>query len=277
MIGAIIGDVVGSRFEFNNHRSTKFKLFTENSFFTDDTVCTIATAEWIKQTDDYGLPSAKRYEALLRKWCLKYPNESYGGMFLRWLASENPKPYNSFGNGAGMRISPIGDIYGNLDAVLEYSDMVTGVTHNHPEGLKGARAIAHAQFMGREGKSKAEIKTTIEKVYDYDLSAKCDEIRAVNVFDETSPVTVPQAIIAFLESTDFESAIRLAISIGGDSDTIAAMTGGIAECFYQEIPRRMIFETMSRLPEEIRAVVYDHYHKLRLEQPAIFSDLYDVI
>ncbi|WP_010416091.1 ADP-ribosylglycohydrolase family protein [Anaerophaga thermohalophila] len=277
MIGAIIGDIVGSRFEFNNYRETDFELFTPESTFTDDTVCTTAVAEWIIQSSQKGVTSGERFAGILKDWCLRYPNESYGAQFSRWIASPEPfpKPYNSFGNGAAMRISPVGCYFSSLDSVYTASDMVTGVTHNHPEGMKGARAVAELMFLARRGATKKELKHLAEEKYKYDLSASCDEIRVTNEFDETCQVTVPQAITAFLESDDFESAIRLAVSVGGDSDTIAAITGGIAETFYKDISHELIGAAMARLPEDIRSVIYEFYEFLYLNDPITFGDIFN--
>lgn len=276
MIGAIIGDIVGSRFEFNNYRATDFELFTEKSKFTDDTVCTIAVAHWILVSSERGVTSAGRFATMLKEWCNKYPNESYGARFSKWIASPEPlpEPYNSFGNGAAMRISPVGDYFSSLDDTLHSSDMVTGVTHNHPEGIKGARAVAEAMFLARKGVGKEEMKSTIERTYGYDLSASCKTIRTYNQFDETCQVTIPQAIIAFLESRDFEDAIRLAVSIGGDSDTIAAITGGLAEVYYKNIPPAFIHEVKARLPEEMQEVLRDFYRKLSSNDEETFGGVF---
>lgn len=277
MLGAIIGDIVGSRFEFNNYRGTKFKLFTVDSTFTDDTVCTIAVADWLLFSGEKGITSGERFASMLKSWCLQYPNESYGASFLRWIASpENvPPPYNSFGNGAAMRISPIGCYFRDLEETMEYSDMVTEVTHNHPEGLKGARAVSEAMFLARRGATKEKIKNTIEEKYQYDLSATCSEIRDKNEFNETCQVTVPQAFSAFLESHDFESAIRLAVSIGGDSDTIAAITGGLAEVFYKDIPHDLIREAIIRLPVKMQEVLFDFYELISKKDYKTFGWIYN--
>ena len=257
MIGAIIGDIVGSRFEFNNYRSKDFEFFGSDCTFTDDTVCTVAVADWILNSHEYGLTSGQRASLIIQKWCIKYPGRGYGLMFLNWI--NDAKPYNSFGNGAGMRISPVGLFFDNETDLFKYSDMVTAISHNHPEGLKGARAIALCMFLGRSGSSKTEIKERISSEFGYNLNQKCDVISKTNTFDETCQVTVPQAITAFLESTDFEDAIRLAVSIGGDTDTIAAMTGAIAEAYYKEIPAQIIKHVLSILPPEMVKVISEFY------------------
>jgi type I restriction enzyme M protein len=245
LLGAIIGDIVGSRFEFNNYRKKDFELFTNDCKVTDDSIMTIAVAKAIMETEKLINPSSSRnrlddnYCLLLEKMAIKYmqkigrkyPDSGYGGMFSRWIFSDNPKPYNSFGNGAAMRISPVVYIASTECEVYKLSEVVTGVTHNHEEGLKGAEATAMAVYMARCGHSKDEIKNKIINNY-YPLDFTIDEIRNTYRFNETCQGTVPQAIEAFLESTSFEDAIRVAISVGGDSDTLAAITAGIAEAYY---------------------------------------------
>lgn len=253
MIGAIIGDIVGSRFEFNNHRSKDFDLFDDSSVFTDDTVCTIAVADWIMKSSDYGLTSSGRFADILQKWCNLYPDLTYGTSFRKWV--KNQKPYNSFGNGAAMRVSPVGLYCVGEKALFRYSDMVTSVSHNHPEGMKGARAVSLAVYLGNIGASKSTIKSRIESDFGYDLNFTCTSIREINKFDETCQVTVPQSLVCFLESTDFVDAIRLAVSIGGDSDTIAAITGSIAEAFYKKIPEELIDFALSKLTGDLLDVV----------------------
>lgn len=245
MIGAIIGDIVGSRFEFNNHRGKDFELFTDECEVTDDTIMTIAVAKAIMETEKLIDTSSGRdrsennYYSLLEKMAIKYmqeigrkyPHCGYGGMFFRWVFSNNPLPYNSFGNGAAMRISPVGFFAKSEEEVFRLSEAITGVTHNHSEGLKGAEATAIAIYMARTGKSKDDIRNNITSNY-YPLNFTIDGIRDTYQFNETCQKTVPQAIEAFLESDSFEDAIRTAISVGGDSDTLAAITGGIAEAYY---------------------------------------------
>ncbi len=241
IIGAIIGDIVGSRFEWANCRSTDFDFWTDRCTFTDDTVMTIAVADW--------LTIGSNLTGIMRDWGRDYPNRGYGGMFYRWLyEQEDDAPYNSFGNGAGMRVSPCGFFAQTLDEALELAKQSAEVTHNHPEGIKGAQAIASAIFLARIGKSKEEIKSFVEDTFHYDLNRTCDEIRPTYEFDETCQGSCPEAIIAFLESNDYESAIRLAISLGGDSDTIACMTGGIAAAYYG-VPDGMIEKAKKFLPD----------------------------
>lgn len=251
MLGAIIGDIVGSRFEFNNHRSTDFELFHKDCTFTDDTICTVAVAEWAMY------PISDLAETM-RYWCRKYPNPAggYGSSFRKWVFSESG-PYNSFGNGAAMRVSPCGWI-GNIDETITMAEISASVTHDHPEGIKGARCIADAIFRLRNGENKLELRRYIENVYGYNLRMLCSEIRETNTFDETCQVTVPQAIACFLESYDFEQAIRKAVSIGGDSDTIAAITGSLAEAAFG-IPDDIKERAMSYLPGDMKDVINRFY------------------
>ena len=248
MIGAIIGDVVGSRFEFNNHLSTDFQLFAKDCSFTDDTVCTVAVAD--------ALLKGISFEQSLRYWCLKYPTPKggYGGSFAAWLHSINPMPYNSFGNGSAMRASPCAWFYNDRERILDKARQSAECTHDHPEGIRGAMCVADCIYHARFGSQKHEIKELAIREYGYNLDMTCDSIRKTNTFNETCQVTVPQAIVAFLESTDFENAIRLAISIGGDSDTIAAITGSIAEAFYG-VPEHLKSAVFDYLPDEFIKVL----------------------
>ena len=262
IIGAIIGDIVGSRFEFNNYRSTDFEFLNDRCFFTDDSVMTIAVADWVtnkRQTD--------RHLALyLREWGQKYPNRGYGGMFLRWLFSkELSSPYNSFGNGSAMRVSPCGFYAQSLDEALFLAKQSAEVTHNHPEGIKGAQSVAAAIYLAKTGSTKAIIKEYIENNFGYDLSRTCDEIRRVYKFNETCQETCPEAIIAFLESHDYESAIRLGISLGGDSDTIGAITGGIAAAYYG-VPDSIIEDVKGFIPFEFIDIVEKFENSMNTEK-----------
>jgi ADP-ribosylglycohydrolase len=229
MIGALVGDIVGSVYEWNNIKTKYFPFFSEKSFFTDDSILTVALADSILNGVDYT-ENLKRYYFL-------YPNGGYGGRFHQWARSDHSEPYNSWGNGAAMRISPVGFAYDDLETVLNKAELFTAVTHNHPEGIKGGQATAAAIFLARQGRSMEEIKSYIETQFGYDLSRHIDEIRPTYTFNESSQDTVPQAIRAFLDSTDFEDAIRNAISLGGDSDTLACITGGIAQAFYGGVPK----------------------------------------
>jgi ADP-ribosylglycohydrolase len=242
IIGAVIGDIIGSVYEWNNIKTTEFNLFNHKCKFTDDTVLTIAVADSILNHKDFSLT--------ILEYGRKYRGRGYGGNFRNWLKSNNPKPYGSYGNGSAMRVSAVGFAFNDIDKVLEVAKQTAEVTHNHPEGVKGAQAIALAIFLARQGKSKQEIKNYISSTFDYNLDFTLDEIRPTYEFDVSCQGSVPQAIVAFLESSDFESAIRLAISIGGDSDTIACITGGIASAFYKNIPTEIIEFVNEILPNE---------------------------
>ena len=231
MLGAIIGDIVGSRFEWDNCRSKEFELFNNKCFPTDDSIMTLAVAQAIVESkEDYSDLSEKTVE-YMRKIGRNYPNCGYGGRFYDWMFSDNPKPYNSFGNGAAMRVSSAGFVSKSLEEARILSRKVTEVTHNHPEGLKGAEATVVAIYMARMGKSILEIRNFINDNY-YLMNFTLDEIRETYLFNETCQNTVPQALMSFFESTGFEDAIRNAVSIGGDSDTVAAICGGIAQAYY---------------------------------------------
>ena len=264
MLGAIVGDIVGSVYEWDNIKTKDFPLFRDDCFFTDDTVMTCAVAEAIMnggQKDDF-IDAMKKYGRM-------YPNADYGARFNRWLMTDNREPYNSFGNGSAMRVSPCACVMEAatselLSEVKRLAQLSSEVTHNHPEGIKGAMATADAIFMcryffGGDGSDnpaeiKRRIKEHIEKEYGYDLSKTLDEIRPTYRFNETCQDTVPQAIVAFLESTDFEDAIRNAISLGGDSDTLAAITGSIAEAAYG-IPEWIKDKAYSYLDEPLKEVL----------------------
>lgn len=249
IIGAIIGDVVGSVFEWNNIKTTDFTLFGPQSTFTDDTVLTIAIAD--------SILNKKNFAKNIWDYGRKYPGRGYGGTFVRWLQSPHPRPYGSFGNGSAMRVSPVGFAFDDLQTVLDVAQQTAEVTHNHPEGIKGAQSIAAAIFLAREGRSKEEIKNYITQTFLYDLEFTLDEIRPVYEFNVTCQGSVPQAIVAFLESSDFEDAIRLAVSIGGDSDTIACITGGIAAAFYKSIPAEIVEAARQKLPSDFIRIIDD--------------------
>lgn len=241
IIGAIAGDIIGSFYEGKNLKAYHFPLFTSSSTFTDDTVLTMAVVDAILNKKDF--------KETIWHYGRNYPNRGYGGIFRLWLKSANPQPYNSFGNGSAMRVSPIGFAFNTLTDVLTVAQQSAEVSHDHPEGIKGAQAIAAAVFLARTGQTKDEIKAFIETTFDYNLSFTLDDIRPHYRFDATCQGSVPQAIRAFLESTDYGDAIRLAISIGGDSDTIACMTGGIAAAFYKDIPTSIVKGVVRRLPQ----------------------------
>ena len=254
LCGAIAGDIIGSRYEFFPHKDTSFPLFhNEYSDYTDDTVMTIANADWLISNDSLL--------GVMQDYGKRYPTAGYGGMFKVWLREDEPKPYNSFGNGSAMRVSPVGWAFDTLEKTLESAKESAKITHNHPEGIKGAQATAACIFMARTGKSKQEIKEYIESTFGYNLSRTCDEIRPTYKFDGSCQGTVPESIIAFLESTDFENAIRLAVSLGGDADTMGAITGGIAEAFYGGVPEHIRKEVLKRLPNEFIEVMQKFYQK----------------
>lgn len=253
MIGAIIGDIVGSPYEFDNINTIDFPLLGRRSFYTDDTILTIAACDAILKK----LP----YKESLVWWGNKYPSPygDYGGRFLRWLKENDPQPYNSWGNGAAMRVSAIGWLYNSVEEVLYQAKLSAEISHSHPEGIKGAQAIAGAIFLARTGQPKEAIKRWIEVEFGYNLNntvANLQQTYANGNFDyESCQDSVPQAILCFFESSDFESAIRLAVSIGGDSDTIACMTGGIAEAFYKRIDKRLLNDIWDRIPLDMMLVI----------------------
>ena len=245
MIGAIAGDIIGSIYERNNIRIKEFPLFSPGCRFTDDTVLTVAVAD--------AMLNGGNYTQNFKDYCRRYPNAGYGANFGYWAMSEQSEPYNSWGNGSAMRVSPIGFTLNDLDSVLREAKRSAEVTHNHPEGIKGAQATASAIFLARTAKDKKLIKSYIENTFSYDLNFSLDQIRPSYQFNVSCQGSVPQAIVAFLESTDFEDAIRNAISIGGDSDTIACITGGIAQAFYG-VPKAIAITTLSILDEPLRQI-----------------------
>jgi ADP-ribosylglycohydrolase len=260
MLGAILGDIVGSIYEYNNIKTKDFKFLTDDSFFTDDTVMTIAVADALLKggTADNFIDSMKKFGRL-------YPNADYGGNFGNWLLSDDRKPYNSYGNGAAMRVSPCAWFANSLDEAEHLAELSASVTHNHPEGIKGAKAVAAAIYLARTGKGKAKIKEYIEGKYGYNLSQTLDEIRPTYKFNESCQETVPQAIIAFLESehrfsmgrwhgSEFVDAIRNAVSLGGDSDTLAAIAGSIAEAAFG-IPLVILTDTFDIIGDQLAQVI----------------------
>ena len=265
MYGAILGDIIGSPFEFDRGDKTKdFKLFSRRSHFTDDSVMTLAVCEallkvgqdaTVKEIEDTVISS-------MQSWGRRYPHEGYGGYFRRWLTARHPEPYNSFGNGSAMRVSAAGWLYDSLEKTRVVAKATANVTHNHPEGIKGAEATASAIFMARNGSSKEEIKKYIENEFHYDLNRTLDEIRPSFHMDETCQKTVPEAIIAFLEARNFEDAIRNAVSLGGDTDTLDAITGSIAEAYFG-ISETLISECRNRINKDMRDVVDAFYSLVR--------------
>ena len=240
MIGAIAGDINGSVYEKHPIKSKAFPLFHSRCRFTDDTVLTVAVAE--------AILSEVPYQKAVHEFGRRYPQIGYGGSFTRWLSAENPPgPYNSWGNGSAMRVSPVGYAFNSLEEVLQEAAASAAITHNHPEGIRGAQATALAICLAKHGEGKSDIRHTIEDTLGYDLNHTVDEIRPDYGFNVSCQGTVPQAIIAFLDSISYEDAIRNAISLGGDSDTLACITGSMAEAFYKEIPTYILQEVKARL------------------------------
>ena len=267
MLGAIIGDTVGSVFEFNNTKDVNFPLFCSRSNYTDDSLMSLAVAKWltVDNTNSHKVLEEVMVEIASEHTC---PMGGYGGGFRRWLfapqklrdfedgtASSGRRPYNSWGNGSAMRVSAVGWMYDTLEETERVAELSASITHNHPEGIKGAQATAAAIFMGRTGATKEDIREYIQSRFGYDLSLSWDDIHPTYGWEDSCQGTVPPAIIAFLDSCDFEDAIRRAVALGGDSDTLACITGGIAEAFYKDIPQRMIDETMGRLTIPLRRIL----------------------
>lgn len=252
--GAICGDIIGSAYEFHPTKDPGFTLLTPKSRFTDDTVCTIALAD--------TLNSDLCYTDVLKQWCRRYINAGYGGTFIRWILSDNINPYNSWGNGSAMRVSAAGAFSRSLDEVMTRSKESAAVTHNHPEGIKGAQATAVAIYLALRDMDKAGIKSVIEKGFGYDLSRRYTDIQRTYSFDVSCQGSVPEAIIAFLESSDYESAVRLAVALGGDADTQAAIAGSIAAAYYKEIPDSIMKPCLEKLPQDMMTVIDTFNRKL---------------
>jgi ADP-ribosylglycohydrolase len=256
VLGAIAGDIIGSAYEFAPTKREDFPLFGEGSTFTDDTVLTVATADAILGGRDYG----EGY----RTWGCRYPDQSYGSLFRQWLRADDPRPYGSYGNGSAMRVSPVGWAFDTLEEVLEEASRSAAVTHDHPEGIRGARAAAGCVFLARRGASKEELRRFVEGTIGYRLGRTLAELRPGYRFDETCQGSVPEALTAFLESLSYEDAVRKAVSLGGDADTQAAIAGGIAEAFYGGVPEAIWNETLGRLTCEMGSVVARFYRRFGL-------------
>ena len=250
MLGALVGDIIGSVYEFCNTKSTQFNLLSPWSNFTDDSVMTLAVAKWLVEDE---LHTLHYLIYCMQELGNRYPNAGYGGRFSGWLCEDNPQPYNSWGNGAGMRVSPVGLYAKTLDEALALAAVTASVSHNHPEGVKGAQAIAACVYLCKEGKTKVEIKKYVEQTFDYDLNRTIAEIRPRYEFYESCQKSVPEAIIAFLEGNSFEEVLRLAISLGGDSDTIACMACAIAACMYP-IPEDIAKKCDELLTDDLREI-----------------------
>lgn len=255
MYGAILGDIIGSPYEFDQGNKTKdFPLFSEKSMFTDDTVMTIAVADAAMGLLYEAHGGRAKMVASMKLFGRMFPRAGYGGMFRRWLQWDEPQPYGSYGNGSAMRVSSVAWLFDELESVRAVARLSAEVSHNHPEGIKGAEATAAAIFMARTGSSKAEIKAYVEENFGYNLSRTCDEIRPNYRHVETCQETVPEAITAFLEGESFEDVIRTAVSLGGDCDTLTCIAGAIAEGFYG-VPEELKQECKKRLPEQLRVVL----------------------
>mgnify|MGYP006290844175 FL=1 len=243
MLGAIAGDIIGSVYEARPTKRKDFPLFQAGSRFTDDSVLTIAVAQ--------AVMSGRSYVDAIRALGRKYPNAGYGGTFFRWLFSDTYKPYNSWGNGSAMRVSPIGFAFDDPDRVLSEAARSAMITHSHPEGIKGAQATALSVHVARTTRNKAHVKQEISTRFKYDLDRTVDQIRPDYCFDVSCQGSVPEAIIAFLDSSSYEDAVRNAVSLGGDSDTLACIAGGIAEAYYGHIPGTIVEEVKVRLDSEL--------------------------
>lgn len=258
MLGAITGDIIGSVHEFLQEKTMEFPLFVEASRFTDDTVLTVTVADCLLT----GAPYADNFH----KYTRQYPDRCYGAGFWNWVESGSREPYNSWGNGSAMRVSPVGSAFDSLEEVLQEAKRSAEVTHDHPEGIRGAQATAAAIFWARQGESKDSIRKAVQDRFEYDLSGSIESIRPTYSFNESCQGTVPQAIIAFLDSTDYEETIRLAISLGGDADTLACIAGGIAEAFYGGVPKQIADPALAILDDNLRSTVARFYERYRPTQ-----------
>lgn len=265
MYGAILGDIIGSPYEFDMGSKTKdFPLFSKRSAFTDDSVMTIAVAEAFLGAPDDDEIIRKHLIKSMQKYGARYPHAGYGLRFCDWLDSEDPMPYNSWGNGSAMRVSSVGWLFRDLDTVRHMARLSADVTHNHLEGIKGAEATASAIFLARTGHTKDYIRQYIENEFGYALNRTCDEIRPAYHHVESCMETVPEAITAFLEGNSFEDVIRTAVSLGGDCDTLTCIAGSIAEAFYR-VPDDLKEECMSRLPQDLLDVLIRFDTRLKEE------------
>ena len=255
ILGAIAGDTIGSIYEFCPTKDKNFPLLDSGMEYTDDSIMTIAVAKWVMTWGNL----VACMQTLCRKY--RYPMGSYGGNFGAWLDSSHPRPYGSWGNGSAMRCSAVGFASNTLEETLEAAKVSAEVTHNHPEGIKGAQATAAAIFMARHGASKDEIRQYITTEFGYDLNRTCDDIRPTYRFDGSCQGTVPESLIAFFDSKDYEDAIRLTVSLGGDADTMGAITGAVAIAYYKEMPDEIYDFTMSKLPEDLKAIVMEFEKK----------------
>lgn len=256
MLGAIAGDIIGSVHEYLGTKSPDFELFHPHCRFTDDTVLTVAVADCLL----HGFSYVEKFH----EYAGSYPDAGYGLRFFEWIESGGKHPYNSWGNGSAMRVSAVGHAFQSLDDVLTEAGRSAEVTHNHPEGIRGAQATAAAVFLARIGKSKDEIKHSIQDMFHYNLSARLDDLRPSYRFDESCQGTVPPAIIAFLESNDYEDAVRKAISLGGDADTLACIAGGVAEAYYGGVPSAIASRSLALLDDHLRQVTLEFCDRYKI-------------
>ena len=255
MIGALAGDIIGSVYEHHPIKTTAFPLFQSGSRFTDDSVLTVAVAD--------ALLTGRSYRDAVRDWGRRYPRAGYGGSFFQWLFADDPRPYHSWGNGAAMRVSPVGWVFAAEAEVLRQARLSAAITHDHPEGIKGAQATALAVYLARTGADKTTIRTRIQSQFGYDLAATVDTLRSGYAFDVSCQGTVPAALIAFLDAQSYEDAVRNAVSLGGDSDTLACIAGAVAEAFYGGVPEAIRAEVQARLTPDLWRVVEAFEHRYR--------------
>ncbi len=260
MLGAIAGDIIGSIYEWHNNKTKNFPLFGRGCEPTDDSIMTLAVAEGILAGNGDEARTSAAIIASMQRLGRLYPHAGYGGHFIGWIFSDDPAPYNSYGNGSAMRVSSVAWAFDTLADVQRFARLSAAVTHNHPEGIRGAEAVATAIFMARTGATKDSIRQCIDMDFDYPLNRTLEEIRPTYTFDVSCMGSVPEAVIAFLESTDYEDAVRNAVSIGGDSDTIACITGAIAEAFYG-IPDFIRQKALSRLDTTLRGILDSFYRR----------------
>lgn len=257
MLGAIAGDIIGSVHEYSGTKIKDFPLFSDKSGFTDDSVLTLAIADAILKERPY-IDSVREIGRM-------YPDCGYGGSFYDWLFSDNPAPYNSFGNGAAMRVSAVGFAFESMEEVMEEAKKTAEITHNHPEGIKGAQATAVSVFLARKKEDKETIKKRVAELFGYNLDRRIDDIRAVYSYDISCQGTVPEAIISFLESTSFEDAVRNAVSMGGDADTVACITGGIAQAYYGTVPEEIEDKVLGLLDNRLKDILMEFNERYLLK------------
>ena len=262
LLGAICGDIVGSSYEFHPTKQYHFDMMLDDMEFTDDSICTVAVAEWLLLDSNRSIDELKY---AFKRWAFRYPNPkgSYGAGFNRWLKDIYARPYNSYGNGSAMRVSPVGWACNSLEETLETARISAVLTHNHVEGIKGAQATAACVFLARVGDSKDDIRTFVSSNFGYNLNRSIESIRPTYSFKPSCQETVPESIMAFLESTSYEDAIRKAISLGGDADTMGSITGAIAAAYYKEIPKLLVDFCMRKLPKDISQVLSDFELKFK--------------